>query len=80
MAMIYDKALKRKDLSGIVRKEEEKKDDQKEKGDKLKKDSKDTKEKEQVGADVGKIVNLMAGDANRVSMTITAIYMMYNGV
>ncbi|KAJ3937406.1 MAG: hypothetical protein NXY57DRAFT_981367 [Lentinula lateritia] len=78
MAMIYDKALKRKDLSGIVRKEEEKKDDQKEKGDKLKKDSKDTKEKEQVGADVGKIVNLMAGDANRVSMTITAIYMMYN--
>ncbi|GAW07489.1 multidrug resistance-associated ABC transporter [Lentinula edodes] len=64
--------------SSLLRKEEEKKDDKKEKGDKSKKDSKDTKEKEQVGADVGKIVNLMAGDANRVSMTITAIYMMYN--
>ncbi|KAJ4488293.1 ABC transporter type 1, transmembrane domain-containing protein [Lentinula aciculospora] len=78
MAVIYDKALKRKDLSGIVRKEEEKKDDDKEKGGKSKKDSQEDKEKEQVGADVGKIVNLMAGDANRVSMTITAIYMMYN--
>ncbi|KAJ3788774.1 hypothetical protein GGU10DRAFT_384717 [Lentinula aff. detonsa] len=78
MAVIYDKALKRRDLSGIVRKEEEKKDDKKEKGDKSKKDSKKDKDKEQVGADVGKIVNLMAGDANRVAMTITAIYMMYN--
>ncbi|KAJ3842758.1 hypothetical protein EV361DRAFT_888642 [Lentinula raphanica] len=78
MAVIYDKALKRRDLSGIVRKDEEKKDDKKEKPGKSKKDKKDEKEKEEVGADVGKIVNLMAGDANRVAMTITAIYMMYN--
>jgi hypothetical protein len=63
MAIIYDKALKRKDFSGIV---DADKDGSKGKvakaGDKKKKDK---KEEDQAGADVGKIVNLMSGDANR---------------
>lgn len=64
MAAIYDKALKRKDLSGIVKdkKQVALPDQQKKKGEK-EKDENDPKS----GADVGKIVNLMAGDANRVS-------------
>ncbi|KIK63814.1 hypothetical protein GYMLUDRAFT_40900 [Collybiopsis luxurians FD-317 M1] len=75
MAVIYDKALKRKDLSGIVRKSEENKD---QKNKKSTDDPKSDKNKEELGADVGKIVNLMAVDANRVSMMITAIYMLLN--
>ncbi|KAH9996005.1 P-loop containing nucleoside triphosphate hydrolase protein [Russula vinacea] len=55
MAAIYDKALKRKDFSGIA-------DDPK------------------AGADVGKIVNLMAGDANRVAMTSSAMYFIYGSM
>ncbi|KAE9406993.1 hypothetical protein BT96DRAFT_963262 [Gymnopus androsaceus JB14] len=82
MAVIYDKALKRRDLSGIAKKAEEEKDEGKKKksDDKSKKDDTQDKDKEQAGADIGKIVNLMAGDANRVSMTITAIYFLYNGM
>lgn len=73
MSAIYDKALKRKDFSGIVNKDQKK---EKEKdvpsgdGKKDKKAEKAKKEKAddpKAGADVGKIVNLMAGDANRVS-------------
>lgn len=97
MAAVYDKALKRKDYSGIVNKEKEaiekntsneeaNKIDSKgtvplfpvisnlmEKLDKKKEKEKAQKEKDataddpRAGADVGKIVNLMSGDANRVS-------------
>lgn len=49
MAAIYDKALKRNDISGRVSK----------RGNETNNDD--------TGADVGKIVNLMSGDANRVS-------------
>ena len=64
MAAIYDKALKRKDLSGIVKdKEQVVLPDQKKKKGEEQKDENDPKS----GADVGKIVNLMAGDANKVS-------------
>ncbi len=56
MTAIYDKALKRKDLSGIVTPQDK---------DKTKDKASDGKPK--AGADIGKIVNLMAGDANRVS-------------
>lgn len=53
MAIIYDKALKRRDFSGIVDKDKDK-------------PAEPGKEDEpKAGADVGKIVNLMAGDANR---------------
>jgi hypothetical protein len=100
MAATYDKALKRKDYSGIVKKEEKEEGikDNTSNGEVNKTDLKSTisrffliisnltlgvgkerekkkskKEKEATaddprsGADVGKIVNLMSGDANRVS-------------
>ncbi|KAI9056461.1 multidrug resistance-associated ABC transporter [Trametes sanguinea] len=71
MASIYDKALKRKDFSGIVSK-----DDAKKKPGSTKKS--DVKEDDpKAGADIGKIVNLMAGDANRISMTVSALYFIY---
>lgn len=60
MASIYDKALKRKDFSGIVSK-----DEKKETGKESAKESAKADDPK-AGADVGKIVNLMAGDANRV--------------
>ncbi|KAI0752843.1 multidrug resistance-associated ABC transporter [Daedaleopsis nitida] len=71
MAAIYDKALKRKDFSGIVDKDG---------ADKKAKSpgQEDPKGDEpKAGADIGKIVNLMAGDANRVSMTVSAMYFLY---
>jgi len=66
MAAIYDKALKRKDLSGIVKTDNKQvaPPNQEKKKGKDEKDENDPKS----GADVGKIVNLMAGDANRVSV------------
>ncbi|PFH45643.1 hypothetical protein AMATHDRAFT_44023 [Amanita thiersii Skay4041] len=87
MASIYDKALKRKDSSGIV--------------DNIKRDEKLTenpvpqatnnnrsKKQEterkyditgnpQAGADVGKIVNLMAVDANMVAEIVCNLYIVY---
>ncbi|KAF8963320.1 multidrug resistance-associated ABC transporter [Flammula alnicola] len=92
MASIYDKALKRKDFSGVVnkdKKEEEVKEpasngiETKESKRKAKAKKKEDKEKAakadepKAGADVGKIVNLMAGDANRISQTISALYFIY---
>lgn len=75
MAAIYDKALKRVDLSGVVQAKDEKEDEKgkgkvkgaagKEKG----KDANDSK----AGADAGKIVNLMAADSNRVSRVSAAM-------
>ncbi|TDL18519.1 multidrug resistance-associated ABC transporter [Rickenella mellea] len=56
MLSIYDKALKRKDFSGIVAKQNE--------------DGEASKNEERkAGAGVGKIVNLMAGDATRIAGT-----------
>lgn len=60
-AAIYDKALRRKDISGVIgekAEDESKKDDKK--GDK-KDDKKDKKEKKS-NADTGKVVNLMSSD------------------
>ena len=56
MAAIYDKALKRKDLSGVVAPESTSG-----KGE--------TNAEPRAGADVGKIVNLMAGDVQTVSVS-----------
>ncbi|KAF8996876.1 hypothetical protein BDQ17DRAFT_1391964 [Cyathus striatus] len=65
MAAIYDKALKRRDYSGIVDKEEAK---AKKGEDKAKADD------PKAGADIGKIVNLMA--ATRTGM-VSGAYHMY---
>ncbi|KZS96802.1 multidrug resistance-associated ABC transporter [Sistotremastrum niveocremeum HHB9708] len=67
MAAIYDKALKRKDFSGITEKKEG--------------SGKDKKElpsgENSSGADIGKIVQLMSGDANRVSIMTSGLYYLY---
>ncbi|TDL18516.1 hypothetical protein BD410DRAFT_880297 [Rickenella mellea] len=65
MVSIYDKALKRKDFSGIVGKDEEEG-----------KESKDDEMK--AGAGVGKIVNLMSGDANRIAEVTSGFYFIYS--
>lgn len=81
MAAIYEKALKRKDFSGIVNK-----DNLKESTSDRKKDPKTSAEAQataddpKAGADVGKIVNLMAGDANRVAMTSSSMYFIYGSM
>ena len=75
MSAIYDKALKRKDLSGIVSKD--KKSDKKP-GGKMSKADKEKADDPKAGADVGKIVNLMAGDANRVAMIVSGMYFIYS--
>ena len=63
MAAIYDKALKRRDASGLAMKDKEPEGGE--------------EKKEKKSADTGKIVNLMSGDANRVAMMATAAYMIY---
>ncbi|KAH9943429.1 multidrug resistance-associated ABC transporter [Epithele typhae] len=73
MSSIYDKALKRKDFSGIVDKDAAA--NKKAKAPGAKADPKADEPK--AGADVGKIVNLMAGDANRIAMTVSAMYFVY---
>ncbi|WRT70588.1 uncharacterized protein IL334_007586 [Kwoniella shivajii] len=65
-AAIYDKALRRKDASGIITaKEDESKDKE---GAKVEKKS---------NADSGKVVNLMAGDTNRIGNTVSGGYYIY---
>ncbi|WVW80972.1 hypothetical protein I302_102963 [Kwoniella bestiolae CBS 10118] len=65
-AAIYDKALRRKDASGVVAaKEDENKDKE---GGKVEKKS---------NADSGKVVNLMAGDTNRIGNTVSGGYYIY---
>ena len=63
MAAIYDKALKRRDASGLAMKDKEPEEGE--------------EKQEKKSADTGKIVNLMSGDANRVAMMATAAYMIY---
>ena len=61
MSAIYDKAMKRKDLSGTVTRREET-------GDNGLKENEKKDVQPQTGADIGKIVNLMAGDASRIAV------------
>ena len=80
MAAIYDKALKRKDFSGIVNKDNSKEASDGKKDSKAKAGAEAKEDDPKPGADIGKIVNLMAGDANRVAMTISAMYLIYGSM
>lgn len=82
MAAIYDKALKRKDFSGIVDKDSSKSapDADEKKDPKASVEAQAKADDPKPGADVGKIVNLMAGDANRVAMTASAMYFIYGSM
>ncbi|TFY66276.1 hypothetical protein EVG20_g4808 [Dentipellis fragilis] len=71
MASIYAKSLKRRDFSGIVDKD---KGRDKVSIDDIENSSADDPK---AGADIGKIVNLMAGDTSRVAQTISAMYLIY---
>ena len=65
MALIYDKALKRKYISGIVRK-----------GDKDKDAERANDPKSSAG--VGKVVNMMSGDANQIAFLVSGMYFIYS--
>ncbi|KAH7882505.1 hypothetical protein F5I97DRAFT_1905629 [Phlebopus sp. FC_14] len=75
MAAIYDKALKRQDYSGIVDKEKVKEAADKKAG--VKPSENPTADDPKAGADIGKIVNLMAVDANRIAMMASGAYFIY---
>ncbi|KAF7362379.1 hypothetical protein MVEN_00584800 [Mycena venus] len=98
MAAIYDKALKRRDFSGVIDEEKAKEAADKKaaaataasgtppvlsKAEKKAKAKEDKKKAEKAddpkagAADTGKIVNLMAGDANRIAMQTSGLYFLY---
>nr|XP_019008083.1 ATP-binding cassette transporter [Kwoniella pini CBS 10737]OCF46864.1 ATP-binding cassette transporter [Kwoniella pini CBS 10737] len=66
-AAIFDKALRRKDASGIVTTKEDEEKEAKEGG----------KAEKKSNADSGKVVNLMAGDTNRIGNTVSGGYFIY---
>ncbi|KAF8872717.1 hypothetical protein CPB85DRAFT_1378897 [Mucidula mucida] len=77
IASIYDKALKRKDFSGIVDKTEEHK---LEAGGPRSVNAKKKEEKAddpKAGAGVGKIVNLMASDSSKIAGITSSAYHIY---
>ncbi|KDQ16443.1 hypothetical protein BOTBODRAFT_186497 [Botryobasidium botryosum FD-172 SS1] len=77
-AAIYDKALKRKDLSGVDGTKDKDKDREEPNGQQSSKRRKnETKAETTKSADTGKIVQLMSGDAGRIGMTISAAYFIY---
>jgi hypothetical protein len=77
MAAIYDKALKRQDYSGIIDKDKAKEAADKKAG--IKPVENPNADDPKAGADVGKIVNLMAVDANRIAMMVSGAYFIYGG-
>jgi len=84
MAAIYEKSLKRKDFSGST--DQGKKGDEKDPAAANGKDPAksagattkgDKKESNKASADIGKIVNLMSTDANRICNIISSLYFIY---
>ncbi|EGN91771.1 hypothetical protein SERLA73DRAFT_157398 [Serpula lacrymans var. lacrymans S7.3] len=79
MAAIYDKALKRRDYSGIIDKDKvnEAADKKAQAAGAPAGKPRANADDPKAGADVGKIVNLMAVDANRIAMMISGSYFIY---
>lgn len=91
MAAIYEKALKRKDFSGVTDEKSasesrpatpepiaDGKDAKKGKKGAAKKSKLESKaEDTRSSADVGKIVQLMSGDTNRIANMVAGMYMLY---
>ncbi|RUS16120.1 ABC transporter type 1, transmembrane domain-containing protein, partial [Endogone sp. FLAS-F59071] len=85
---IYNKSLKRRDMTGMVQKKENNEEEDADKfkngaseaNGKAKDDKKDKKKKDDKddGADAGKITNLMAVDAHRVAGLFGFLYFIYN--
>ncbi|KAJ7624560.1 hypothetical protein FB45DRAFT_84390 [Roridomyces roridus] len=75
IAAVYDKALKRRDYSGIAQRAEG--EGKKSTSDKTKKNAKAQDNKEDEKSGTGKIVNLMAGDQQRISTIVTGAYNIY---
>lgn len=65
IAALCDKALRRKDASGVINPKEEETSNVSKDGKDVAKDGKDGKEEKKTNANAGKVVNLMSGDANR---------------
>lgn len=77
MAAIYDKALKRKDYSGVIDKDKIKENADKKAG--IAPSENPSGDEPKAGADAGKIVNLMAVDANKIAMMVSGMYFIYGG-
>ncbi|ORY29629.1 putative ATP-binding cassette transporter protein YOR1 [Naematelia encephala] len=73
-AAIYDKALRRRDVSGVVDEKEKEPSKDGKSGDK--KDAE--KDVKKANANTGKVVNLMSSDAQRVSNIVAGAYMLYS--
>jgi len=66
MDAIFDKALKRRDCSGVMDKDTSIGDT-------------DKSNTSKPNANVGKVVNLMAIDANKISLIVGSAYLLYGG-
>ncbi|KAJ6593252.1 multidrug resistance-associated ABC transporter [Mycena capillaripes] len=94
MAAIYDKALKRRDFSGVINQGRVKeaadkkaaaadtpavlsKAEEKTKTEAAKKAAEKADDPKSGAADIGKIINLMAGDAGSISMEVAVLYFLY---
>ncbi|KAJ6605651.1 ABC transporter type 1, transmembrane domain-containing protein [Mycena sp. CBHHK59/15] len=79
MAAIYDKTLKRKDFSGIIHKEKVQQATASgpSGGNTPKAKAKAEDNVPSAGADTGKIVNLMSGDAERIATITNSMYFVY---
>ncbi|KAJ9111103.1 hypothetical protein QFC19_001302 [Naganishia cerealis] len=87
VAIIYEKALKRKDFSGVVGLGEDKskdktggKDGKGGKKKALNEAAKEAKKPEKNVADTGRVVSLMASDTTRVQNTISGVYFILSGI
>ncbi|KAM0755443.1 P-loop containing nucleoside triphosphate hydrolase protein [Meredithblackwellia eburnea MCA 4105] len=71
MGLIYGKALRRKDMSGVVSDDSEGGSTSRDRDSKKKKEKED--EEKSGGADIGKVVNLMSSDATTIANQILTI-------